>query len=144
MDFEEKNRALLLELSADIVTACISQNHAAAADVPALIASTYRALKAAVAIPSAAKTEIQKPFVSVKKSVTPDYIICLEDGKKFKSMKSHLANLGMTPEQYRRKWDLPDDYPIVAPNYTASRSEMAKKFRLGRRPKADAATEAAE
>jgi predicted transcriptional regulator len=144
MDFEENNRALLLELSTDIVAACIAQNHAAAADLPALIASTYGALKAAVSSQQVSKVEVLKPFVPIKKSVTPDYIICLEDGKKFKSMKSHLANLGMTPDQYRRKWDLPDDYPIVAPNYAASRSELAKKFRLGRKPKAAETNDAAE
>ena len=138
MSFEDENRALLLELSANIVAACIQQNQIAASDLPALIASTYGALKSAAEGESIrAEETTPKPFLPIKKSVTPDYIICLEDGKRFKSMKGHLANLGMTPDQYRRKWGLPDDYPIVAPNYAASRSELAKKFRLGRRPKAE-------
>jgi predicted transcriptional regulator len=136
MSFEDDNRALLLELSANIVAACIQQNQVAAGDLPALIASTYGALKSVASGESVEPKEAApKPFLPIKKSVTPDYIICLEDGKRFKSMKGHLANLGMTPDQYRRKWGLPDDYPIVAPNYAASRSELAKKFRLGRKPR---------
>lgn len=144
MSFEDENRALLLELSANIVAACIQQNQVAASDLPALIASTYSALKSA-ASGEAGKAEetALKPFLPIKKSVTPDYIVCLEDGKRFKSMKGHLANLGMTPDQYRRKWGLPDDYPIVAPNYAASRSELAKKFRLGRKPKSEGEAEQA-
>lgn len=138
MNFEEENRALLLELSANIVAACIQQNKLAPEDVPALIASTYSAFRsAALGLPAKAEEPALKPFLPIRKSVTPDYIICLEDGKRFKSMKGHLATLGMTPDQYRRKWGLPDDYPIVAPNYAASRSELAKKFRLGRKPKAE-------
>ena len=138
METVDAERTLLLELSATIVNACIQQSKVAAADLPDLITSVYTALKtAANGTPEKIEKIVLKPFVPIKKSVTPDYIICLEDGKRFKSMKGHLANLGMTPDEYRRKWGLPDDYPIVAPNYAASRSALAKKFRLGRKPRGD-------
>lgn len=121
-----------IELAADIVSAYVSNNSVAAADLPGLINSVHNAL----ANVSAGKVEIvaepQKPMISVKKSITPDYIICLEDGKKFKSLKRHLrTQYNMSPEDYREKWGLPADYPMVAPNYAAARSQLAKQMGLG-------------
>ncbi len=119
-------------LTADIVGAYVSNNSVAAADLPALIQSVHAALGAAATGKVEAPVEELKPAVSVKKSVTPDYIICLEDGKKFKSLKRHLRTAyDMTPEDYRAKWGLPSDYPMVAPNYASARSALAKKMGLG-------------
>ena len=131
-------------LTANIVSAYVSNNVTPASDIPALINQVHAALVRVSNGQHESSPELARPAVPVKRSVTSEYLVCLEDGKKFKSMKSHLANLGMTPDQYRRKWDLPDDYPIVAPNYAASRSELAKKFRLGRKPKAAETNDAAE
>ncbi|MEP9380210.1 MucR family transcriptional regulator [Aquabacter sp. CN5-332] len=118
-------------LSADIVSAYVSNNSVAASDLPALIGSIHAALKGLSSAPAAA-AEPQQPAVSIRKSVTPDFIICLEDGKQFKSLKRHLRTAyDMTPEQYRAKWNLPADYPMVAPAYAAARSELAKKMGLG-------------
>jgi predicted transcriptional regulator len=115
-----------IELCADIVSAYVSNNSVPAADLPVLLNSVYAALtKTAQGQQEEPKAELT-PAVSVRKSVTPDYIICLEDGKKFKSLKRHLrSTYDMTPEQYRAKLNLPPDYPIVAPNYAKARSELA-------------------
>ncbi|MFG1297176.1 MULTISPECIES: Ros/MucR family transcriptional regulator [Xanthobacter] len=120
-----------IDFTADIVAAYVSNNSVAAADLPALIESVHRAL-GQLGAPVAPPVEEQKPAVPVKKSVTPEYIVCLEDGKKFKSLKRHLrTSYGMTPDAYREKWGLPKDYPMVAPAYAAARSELAKNMGLG-------------
>jgi predicted transcriptional regulator len=120
-----------LELAADIVSAFVSKNSVPPAELPNLIGSVHAALQN-VGSP-AAKQEVVKPTpaVPVKKSITPDYLTSLEDGKQYKSLKRHLGKLGLTPEAYREKWGLPRDYPMVAPNYAARRSELAKKVGLG-------------
>lgn len=121
-----------IELTADIVSAYVSNNSVPAADLPALIGDVHSALVRVVGPGAPVAVEATKPAISVKKSVTNDYIICLEDGKKFKSLKRHLrTQYNMTPEQYREKWALPPDYPMVAPNYAAARSNLAKKMGLG-------------
>lgn len=121
-----------IELAADIVSAYVSNNSVPAADLPVLLNSVYAALtKTAQGQQEEPKAELI-PAVSVKKSLTPDYIVCLEDGKKFKSLKRHLrTTYDMTPEQYRAKWNLPSDYPMVAPNYAKARSELARTMGLG-------------
>ena len=128
----EKNE--LVELAADIVSAYVSNNTVVASDLPALIGDVHDALtKAAVKGAQPLREEL-KPAVPIKKSVLPDHIICLEDGKKFKSLKRHLrTHYNMSPEEYREKWGLPHDYPMVAPNYAAARSALAKKMGLGQR-----------
>jgi predicted transcriptional regulator len=134
-----------IELCADIVSAYVSNNSVPAADLPSLLNSIYAALtKTAQGQKEEPKAELV-PAVSVRKSVTPDYIICLEDGKKFKSLKRHLrSTYDMTPAQYRAKWNLPADYPMVAPNYAKARSELAKTMGLGQqRKKSTALTETA-
>lgn len=131
-----------IDFTADIVAAYVSNNSVAANDLPALIESVHRAL-GQLGTPASAPVEELKPAVPVKKSVTPDFIICLEDGKKFKSLKRHLrTSYGMTPEAYREKWGLPKDYPMVAPAYAAARSELAKNMGLGQSRKKAAATPA--
>jgi predicted transcriptional regulator len=129
-----------IELSAEIVSAYVSNNSVPAADLPSLLNSVYAALtKTAQGQQEEPKAELV-PAVSVKKSLTPDYIICLEDGKKFKSLKRHLrTTYDMTPEQYRAKWNLPADYPMVAPNYAKARSELAKSIGFGQQRKKIAA-----
>jgi predicted transcriptional regulator len=121
-----------IELAADIVSAYVSNNSVPTGELPGLISEVHTALMkvsvGAIELP----TEAPKPAVPVKKSVTPDYIVCLEDGKKFKSLKRHLrTQYNMTPEQYREKWTLPIDYPMVAPSYAKARSELAKEMGLG-------------
>jgi predicted transcriptional regulator len=121
-----------IELAADIVSAYVSNNSVAAADLPSLINDVHGALSRVSTGTVETVTEAPKPAVPLKKSVTSDYIICLEDGKKFKSLKRHLrTQYNMSPEEYREKWGLPADYPMVAPNYAAARSELAKKMGLG-------------
>jgi predicted transcriptional regulator len=121
-----------IELAADIVSAYVSNNSVPAGDLPALIGEIHIALSKIGNGSSELPAEAPKPAVSIKKSVTPDYIICLEDGKKFKSLKRHLrTQYNMTPEQYREKWGLAPDYPMVAPNYAKARSELAKEMGLG-------------
>jgi len=121
-----------IELAADIVSAYVSNNSVPAADLPALIGDVYNALLRVGSSAPAAPLEPPKPAVAVKKSVTTDYIICLEDGKKFKSLKRHLrTQYGLSPEEYREKWGLPPDYPMVAPNYAKARSNLAKQMGLG-------------
>jgi predicted transcriptional regulator len=129
---ELNDNADLIDLAADIVSAYVSNNTVPSADLPSLIADVFAALQKTSAGEVEVAAEPLKPAVSVKKSVTPDYIICLEDGKKFKSLKRHLrTHYELTPEEYREKWSLPADYPMVAPNYAAARSELAKKMGLG-------------
>ncbi len=121
-----------IELSADIVSAYVSNNSVPAADLPLLLQSVYAALTQTVQGQKEEPKAELVPAVSVRKSVTPDAIICLEDGKSFKSLKRHLrTTYDMTPEQYRTKWNLPADYPMVAPNYAKARSELARTMGLG-------------
>src|SRR5690606_8355351 len=121
-----------IELAADIVSAYGSNNSVASADLPGLISEVHGALMRVAGGVVEAPVEAPKPAVPIKKSVTPDFIICLEDGKKFKSLKRHLrTQYNMTPEQYREKWGLPADYPMVAPNYAKARSQLAKEMGLG-------------
>src|SRR5476649_1016879 len=121
-----------IELTAEIVSAYVSNNTVPAAEIPALISQVHTALSRVSGKSGDAPAEPLKPAVSVKKSITPEYIICLEDGKKFKSLKRHLrTQYNMTPEQYREKWGLGADYPMVAPNYAAARSQLAKQMGLG-------------
>ena len=121
-----------IELCADIVSAYVSNNSVPTTDLPSLLTSVYAALtKTVQGRQEEPKAELV-PAVSVRKSVTPDAIICLEDGKSFKSLKRHLrTTYDMTPEQYRAKWNLPADYPMVAPNYAKARSELARTMGLG-------------
>jgi len=121
-----------IELTAGIVSAYVSNNSVASGDIPALINQIHAALLRVSTGASDSQPEPLKPAVSVKKSVTPEHLVCLEDGKKFKSLKRHLrTQYNMTPEQYRDKWGLPPDYPMVAPNYAAARSQLAKQMGLG-------------
>lgn len=122
-----------LELTAELVAAFISNNPLPRTELPDLIQAVHSAVaKLGQESASApAPVEAKAPAVPVRKSITPEFLICLEDGKKFKSMRRHLGQLGLTPDEYRAKWNLPSDYPMVAPNYAAQRSEMAKKIGLG-------------
>jgi len=121
-----------IELTASIVSAYVSNNSVPSADLPALIGQVHSALTRVSSGHGEVPTEPPKPAISVKKSITPDHIVCLEDGKKFKSLKRHLrTQYNMTPEQYREKWGLASDYPMVAPNYAAARSHLAKQMGLG-------------
>ena len=124
----------LVELTAKIVSAYVGNNTIGIGDIPALIQETHTALSRLGGSPVTLEREESKPKVAPKKSVLPDYIICLEDGQRFKSLKRHLrTHYDLTPEQYRAKWDLPHDYPMVAPNYARARSDLAKKMGLGTR-----------
>jgi len=132
---EQVSSAELLKLTADIVAAHVSNNKLSAAELPQLIAQVHASLSdtggAANAVPR------PSPAVPIKKSVMPDHIVCLEDGKKLKMLKRYLkTSYDMTPEQYRERWGLPADYPMVAPNYAKKRSQLAKKIGLGKRGKA--------
>jgi len=125
-----------IELAADIVSAYVSNNSISPSDLPALIGDVHAALLrvSSGAVPIAA--EPLKPAVSARRSVHEDYLICLEDGKKYKSLKRHLrSQYNMTPEQYREKWSLPADYPMVAPNYAKARSQLARDMGLGQKRK---------
>jgi predicted transcriptional regulator len=123
-----------IELTATIVSAYVGNNTVPASDIPALISQVHSALSRVSG--GDAASEPLRPAVSVKRSVTPEYIVCLEDGKKFKSLKRHLrTQYNMTPTQYREKWELPPDYPMVAPNYAAARSQLAKQMGLGQQTK---------
>lgn len=127
----------LVELSASVVGAYVSHNALSASDLPKLIAQVHQAL---TALNGPAPVEVApelKPAVPIKKSITPDYLICLEDGKKFKSLKRHLrTEYDMSPDEYRARWGLPPDYPMVAPSYSEARSALAKSIGLGRKPEA--------
>jgi predicted transcriptional regulator len=123
-----------VDLTADVVAAFVSNNSISATDLPGLIASIHAAIAGLSAPAPAPEAEKPVPAVPIKKSVTPDYIISLEDGRQYKSLKRHLTGRGLTPADYRAKWGLPRDYPMVAANYAARRSEMAKAIGLGRKP----------
>ena len=122
----------ILEMTADIVSAYVGNNTVAASELPGLIASIHAALSQVSSDVVEAPPEPKEPAVPVRKSITPDYLICLEDGRKFKSLKRHLrTRYDMSPEEYRAKWGLPKDYPMVAPNYAKARSDLAKQMGLG-------------
>ncbi|EKS42004.1 MULTISPECIES: MucR family transcriptional regulator [Afipia] len=121
-----------VDLTASIVSAYVSNNATTAAEIPALISQIHAALVRVSNSGTEAQAEPAKPAVSIKKSMTSEYLVCLEDGKRFKSLKRHLrSQYNMSPEQYREKWGLPADYPMVAPNYAVARSQLAKKMGLG-------------
>jgi predicted transcriptional regulator len=129
---ESTSGATFIELTASIVSAYVSNNSVPSGDLSTLINHVHSALTRVSSGQGEAPSEPLKPAISVKKSITPDYIVCLEDGKKFKSLKRHLrTQYSVTPEQYREKWGLPPDYPMVAPNYAAARSQLAKQMGLG-------------
>lgn len=127
----------LVELSAEIVSAYVSNNVVSVTDIPRIINSVHEALVGLSTGKSGAVTSELRPAVPVKKSITQDYIICLEDGRQFKSLRRHLkTEYNLTPEEYRVKWGLPPDYPMVAPSYSEARSQLAKTIGLGRKPRA--------
>ena len=126
------DRSEIIEMTADIVSAFVSNNSVPATDVPGLIQSVHRALANVSTSTEPVEAAPREPAVPVKKSVNPDFIVCLEDGRKFKSLKRHLrTKYNMSPEEYRAKWGLPKDYPMVAPNYAKARSDLAKQMGLG-------------
>ena len=127
-----RNSEMLIELTADVVAAYVSNNPVPAGELPNLIADVHAALGRVGGGTEPPPADKQKPAVNPKRSVHDDYIVCLEDGKKFKSLKRHLrTQYNVTPEQYREKWGLSPDYPMVAPNYAAARSKLAKDMGLG-------------
>jgi predicted transcriptional regulator len=129
---EATGESVYIELTADIVSAYLSNNSVPSAEIGNLISQIYSALKRVSGGQAAAPAEPPKPAVPIKRSVTAEYIVCLEDGLKFKSLKRHLrTRYGMTPDQYREKWGLPPDYAMVASNYAAARSQLAKQMGLG-------------
>ncbi|HWF01064.1 MAG TPA: MucR family transcriptional regulator [Caulobacteraceae bacterium] len=127
---EEKSE--IIEMTAEIVAAYVENNNLAAAELPGLIQSVHKALASITSGPELVEAAPKEPAVPVRRSITPDYLICLEDGRKFKSLKRHLrTKYNMSPEEYRAKWSLPKDYPMVAPNYAKARSDLAKQMGLG-------------
>lgn len=132
MTQQQERPSEVLQLTAEIVASHVSNNTVALGDVPQLIKQVYDSLSGLGSETPRRSTERPQPAVAVRKSVTPEYIVCLEDGKKLKMLKRHLkAAYNMTPEQYRERWGLPSDYPMVAPNYAAQRRDLAKKIGLG-------------
>lgn len=130
---DEASGAELVELTADIVAAYVTRNGLDPAEVPALIQQVHRTLSGLDSEPAPAPREPQRPAVPVSRSIQPDYLVCLEDGKRLKMLKRYLrARYDLSPEEYRRKWGLPADYPMVAPNYAQRRSDFAKEIGLGR------------
>jgi predicted transcriptional regulator len=128
----------LVEMAAEIVSAYVSANQVPPQDLPALIRTVYSALNEVSGTAPVSQDLTQEPAIAIKKSVTPDFIICLEDGKKFKSLKRHLrTRYSMTPDEYRAKWGLAHDYPMVAPNYAKERSNLAKRMGLGHARRAE-------
>lgn len=129
-----ESKTVTIELVAQIVAAYVGNNSVAQGELPKLIGDVHRAIEVAANGGAHKEEPAEKPAVNVKRSITPDYLICFEDGKKFKSLKRHLrAHYNLSPEQYREKWGLPPDYPMVAPNYSASRSSLARNMGLGQR-----------
>lgn len=133
---KERRVDSIVPIAAGIVSSYVTNNALPAAELPEFINTIYASLKAiSDGIPDV-RPDAVKAAVPVRKSVTPDFIVCLEDGKRFKSLKRHIeAHYGLTPDQYRMKWSLPSNYPMVAPNYSATRSKLAKSMGLGRKPK---------
>ena len=123
---------VLVEMTTEVVAAYVGKNHVQASDMPGLISTVHAALAGLGApAPAAVEAERPTPAVPIKKSITDGYLVCLDDGKRFTSLKRHLTVLGMTPETYRAKWGLPANYPMVAPAYAKKRSELAKGMGLG-------------
>ncbi|MCB2102602.1 MAG: MucR family transcriptional regulator [Rhodobacterales bacterium] len=134
-NIEQLTRDDILRMAVDVVAAYVAQNSVPAAELPDVIQTVYGTLDNLNGAPAEAPAEPQKPAVPVRRSVADDHIVCLEDGKKLKMLKRHLrTTYDMTPEEYRAKWNLPPDYPMVAPAYAKQRSEFAKKIGLGRKP----------
>jgi predicted transcriptional regulator len=135
----EDNTLSTIEMTTDVVAAYLSNNTVSAAELPGLIQSIHQALTAVASGGAPAPVAAPEPPVSIRRSLTPDFLICLEDGRKFKSLKRHLrTKFDMSPEDYRAKWGLPKDYPMVAPNYAKTRSDLARAIGLGqggRQPK---------
>ena len=126
------DKSEIIEMTADIVAAYVGANSVATTDLPALIQSVHRALTGVATGGEVAEAAPREPAVPIKKSITPEFLVCLEDGRKFKSLKRHLrTKYNMSPEEYRSKWSLPKDYPMVAPSYAKARSELAKQMGLG-------------
>jgi predicted transcriptional regulator len=126
------DKAEIIEMTADIVSAYVGNNSVSAADLPSLIQSVHRALSGVNGAPEPVVAPPKEPAVPVKRSIQADFLICLEDGRKFKSLKRHLrTKYNLSPEDYRAKWNLPKDYPMVAPNYAKARSDLAKQMGLG-------------
>jgi predicted transcriptional regulator len=135
-DTPSRNSDMLIELTADVVAAYVSNNPVPVGELPSLIADVHAALGRVGSTSEQPPADKQKPAVNPKRSVHDDYIVCLEDGKKFKSLKRHLmTHYGLTPDQYREKWGVEPTYPMVAPNYASARSALAKKMGLGRKRK---------
>jgi predicted transcriptional regulator len=133
-DIQNEMNETLITLASDIVAAHVSNNSVSVDDLPSLITNVYGALSGLGQTTQVVEEKLE-PAVSVRSSVKPDYIVCLEDGKKLKMLKRHLmTHYNLTPEQYRQRWNLPADYPMVAPNYAEKRRELAKKIGLGRKP----------
>jgi predicted transcriptional regulator len=129
---DESSSQTIVEKTSEIVAAFVSNNETSTSELPALIQAVHRALSG-ISVAQPEPEPRKEPAVSVRRSVTPDYLICLEDGRKFKSLKRHLrTKYDMSPEEYRTKWGLPKDYPMVAPNYAAARSALAKNMGLGK------------
>lgn len=129
---ENSGDSVFIEMTANIVSAYVSNNSVPSAEIPNLIGQVHSALKRVSGGQMSTAAEPLKPAVPIKRSVTPEYIVCLEDGLKFKSLKRHLrTRYNLTPDQYREKWGLPPDYAMVAPNYAAARSKLAKEMGLG-------------
>lgn len=127
-----ENRSELIDMTAEIVSAYVSANPVQPQELPGLIETVHATLSTLSQTVDGASTQELVPAVPVKKSITPEYIVCLEDGKRFKSLKRHLrTKYNMTPDEYRQKWNLPHDYPMVAPSYAKARSELAKRMGLG-------------
>ena len=125
------DKSEIIEMTADIVSAYVGNNSVAAADIASLIQSVHRALSGVTA-PEVVEVAAKEPAVSIKRSIQPDHLVCLEDGRKFKSLKRHLrTKYNLSPEDYRAKWGLPKDYPMVAPSYAKARSDLAKQMGLG-------------
>jgi predicted transcriptional regulator len=126
------DKSEIIEMTADIVSAYVGNNSVSATDLPSLIQSVHRALAGVTTGVETVEVAPKEPAVPLKRSITPDYLICLEDGRKFKSLKRHLrTKYNMSPEDYRSKWGLSKDYPMVAPNYAKARSDLAKQMGLG-------------
>jgi len=124
----------LVELTTEIASAYVGANTVPAHELPGVIETIYRSLKGLSGLTETVETEARTPAVPVKRSITNDHLVCLEDGKKFKSLKRHLrTRYNMTPDEYRAKWGLPHDYPMVAPNYAQARSDLAKRMGLGKK-----------
>lgn len=138
MDTQNEMAETLITLTADIVAAHVSNNSVAVSDLPLIIQNVHSALTG-LGTPAVEPEIKQEPAVSIRSSIKPDYVVCLEDGKKLKMLKRHLmTHYKMTPDEYRAKWNLPADYPMVAPNYAEQRRTLAKKIGLGTKPRARA------